>query len=346
MPVDMCSGGASIAMIAIPTIIAGTPDSSADVLSQILRGVRLSGSVFLDGRFCEPFGVISPQRWDSSAAMAHLRHISVFHLIAEGSCLMEIAGGQVCEVRAGDILLLPFTAEHKFWCGENPQFAYGPDLLQPGPIPGVDVVRYGGNSGHKTRLICGFLESAELFAAPLFRSLPPLIVERTSEDVVSDLLSATVKEIIQRVDTADAGASYLLARLMELLFLEVLRRQAARLPPDAKGMLAATGDAIVGRALSLLHNAPYKRWSVELLAQEAGASRTVLTERFNRLIGKPPMEYLTHWRIQLAAERLKAGNLRLAQIAHETGYESEAAFSRAFKRIMGTSPGAWRDTSQ
>jgi AraC-like DNA-binding protein len=110
-------------------------------------------------------------------------------------------------------------------------------------------------------------------------------------------------------------------------------------------MLAAMGDATVSRALSLLHNAPARRWTVETLAQEAGASRTVLTERFNRLIGKSPMEYLIHWRIQLASERLRGGTQRLSQIAHEAGYESEAAFSRAFKRVMGASPGAWRAIS-
>jgi AraC-like DNA-binding protein len=330
-------------MTATPPIIAGTPEGAPDVLSEILRGVRLSGSVFLDGRFCEPFGVVSPPRWDDFGPMAHLRHVSVFHLIAHGHCKLEIADGSVHDVRAGDVLLLPFTAAHRFWCGDDPEFAYAPDLVKPGPIPGVEVVRHGGPGGDEARFVCGFLESAELLAAPLFRSLPPLIIERTAEDAVSDLLTTTVKEIIQRIDSADPSVSYLLSRLMELLFLEVLRRQAARLPPDAKGMLAAASDAVVSRALSLLHNAPARRWTVETLAQEAGASRTILTERFSRLIGKSPMEYLTHWRIQLAAERLKTGNQRLAQISHEAGYESEAAFSRAFRRIMGASPGAWRN---
>ncbi|HVZ69756.1 MAG TPA: AraC family transcriptional regulator [Rhizomicrobium sp.] len=332
-------------MTATPTIIAETPGAPPDVLSEILRGVRLSGSVFLDGRFRQPFGVISPQRWDNSSAVAHLRHISVFHLISRGHCKLEIADGSVHDIRAGDVLLLPFTAAHRFWSGDNPEFAYAPDLVRPGPIPGVDVVRYGGPGENEARFVCGFVESAELLAAPLFRSLPPLIIERTSDDTVSDLLTNTVREIVQRIDAADQSATYLLSRLMEILFLEVLRRHAARLPPGTKGVLAATGDAVVGRALSLLHNAPARRWTVEMLAQEAGASRTVLTERFNRLIGKSPMEYLTHWRIQLAAGRLKAGNQRLAQISHEAGYESEAAFSRAFKRIMGSSPGAWRSIS-
>jgi AraC-like DNA-binding protein len=328
-------------MAGTPPNIAGTPDGSADVLSEILRGVRLTGSVFMDGRFTEPFGVISPQRWDNTDTVAHLRHVSTFHLIARGRCMIEIADGSTYDVSAGDVLLLPFTAAHRFWRGRPNVFAFAPDLLQPGPMPGVSTLCHGGG-GDETRFICGFIESAELLAAPLFRSLPPLLILHTSGDTVPGLLTNTVKEIIQRMDTADPGATYLLSRLMELLFLEVLRNHAAQLPPDSKGVLAAMGDSVVSRALSLLHSQPMRRWTVETLAEEAGASRTVLNERFNRLNGKSPMEYLTHRRIQLAADRLRGGTQRLAQVSHEAGYESEAAFSRAFKRVMGISPGAWR----
>jgi AraC-like DNA-binding protein len=328
-------------MTAIPSNIAETPSAPHDVLSEVLRAVRLTGSVFLDGRFTAPFGVISPQRWDGTDAMAHLRHVSTFHLIARGHATLETADGQTHEVGAGDVLMLPFTAEHRFWQGQTNDFGFAPDLVQAGPMPGVSTLCYGGG-GDETRFICGFIESAELMAAPLFRSLPPLLIVRTSDNAVSELLTGIVKEVIQRMDTADPGATYLLSRLMEMLFLEVLRGYAARLPPDSKGMLAAMGDSVVSRALSLLHGQPMRRWTVELLAEEAGTSRTVLNERFNRLLGKSPMEYLTHWRIQLAADKLRSGSQRLAQISHETGYESEAAFSRAFKRVMGVSPGAWR----
>lgn len=338
----MCAGGPRIAMTAIPSNIAETPSAPHDVLSEVLRAVRLTGSVFLDGRFTAPFGVISPQRWDGSDAMAHLRHVSTFHLIARGHATLETADGQTHEVGAGDVLMLPFTAEHRFWQGQTNDFGFAPDLVQAGPMPGVSTLCYGGG-GDETRFICGFIESAELMAAPLFRSLPPLLIVRTSDNAVSELLTGIVKEVIQRMDTADPGATYLLSRLMEMLFLEVLRGYAARLPPDSKGMLAAMGDSVVSRALSLLHGQPMRRWTVELLAEEAGTSRTVLNERFNRLLGKSPMEYLTHWRIQLAADKLRGGTQRLAQISHETGYESEAAFSRAFKRVMGVSPGAWRE---
>src|SRR5215475_2627098 len=140
-------------MTATPPIIAGTPGAGPDVLSEILRGVRLTGSVFLDGRFTAPFGVISPQRWDGTDVVAHLRHISTFHLIARGGCTLETADGEKHDVGAGDILLLPFTAEHRFWQGKTNDFGYAPDLVQAGPIPGVDRLCYGGG-GDETRFVC------------------------------------------------------------------------------------------------------------------------------------------------------------------------------------------------
>jgi AraC-like DNA-binding protein len=327
-------------MTATPRFIADPPD----VLSDLLQAVRLTGSVFMNGRFSAPFGVISPARWDGQDAMARLRHVSVFHLIAEGGCLLETADGAVCEVRKGDLLLMPFTAEHRFSSGAPEGFGFAPDLLEKGPVRGVGLIDHGGG-GAVTQMVCGFLESAELMSAPLFRSLPPLLIERTADDPVSGSLALTAAEVLRQVENAAPGTPSVLGRLMELLFLEVLRRHVARLPNDAAGMLAALRDPVVARAIHHLHQEPARRWTVEDLAAEAGASRTVLAERFNQLVGKPPIEYLTGWRIQLAAERLRTTQESLARIAERVGYESEAAFSRAFKREMGARPGAWRADS-
>ena len=324
-------------MTATPRTLADTPD----VLSELLRAVRLTGSVFLNGRFSAPFGVISPARWDEADQLARLRHVSVFHLIAEGECRLRTSDGAEHDLKQGDILLLPFTTEHRFWSGDPDSFAFGPDVMEDGPISGVGLVSHGGG-GKVTRLVCGFLESAELMAAPLFRSLPPLIVERTADDPMAGMLTGVCAEILHQVDQASPGAPFLLGRLMELLFVEVLRRHASRLPPDAGGMLAAMGDPIVARAIWSLHQEPARKWTIEELAAGSGTSRTVLAERFNQLVGKPPIEYLTAWRIQLAAERLRSSRDPLARIAEQVGYESEAAFSRAFKREIGVSPGAWR----
>jgi AraC-like DNA-binding protein/mannose-6-phosphate isomerase-like protein (cupin superfamily) len=332
-------------MIGTPPSFAGTPESPRgdhDVLGEMLRAVRLTGSVFLDARFSAPFGVVSPKRYDATTPMAHLRHVSVFHLIAAGGCTIEIATGERRDIAAGDILLLPFADAHKFWNGEVAEMAFGPDIMRPGPVPGMWTVNHGGG-GETTRMVCGFLESSEFLFAPVFRSLPPLLVDRTGDDKVSALITSTVKAILELADAATPGTELMLGRLMELLFVEVLRRYAARLPAGARGWFAALNDPLVGRALQFVHGDPARRWTVDDLAREAGTSRTVLAERFNAVMGQAPIEYVTSWRMQLAAERIRNGNDSLAAIAADVGYESEAAFNRAFKRVTGVTPGRWRN---
>jgi len=192
-------------------------------------------------------------------------------------------------------------------------------------------------------MVCGFIESSEFLFAPLFRSLPELLVERTDEDRIGALIASTVREILALVDAARPGTQMMLGRLMELLFVEVLRRHATRLPAGSKGWFAALNDPVVARALVRVHANPARRWTADDLAREAGTSRTVLAERFNALLGRPPIDYVTSWRIQLAADRLRNGRDGIATIAAEVGYESEAAFNRAFKRVTGITPGRWRE---
>jgi AraC family transcriptional regulator, alkane utilization regulator len=323
---------------------AGTPDRTAgvpDVLSEMLRAVRLTGSVFFGGSFTAPFGVVSPARWDESTPLARLRHISVFHLVASGRCTFQHASGTQRELTAGDILLLPFAAEHRFWRDEPAQFAFAPDIVRPAPIEGMLTVNYGGG-GEEARLICGYLESSEFIFTPVFRSLPDMLVEQTGDGKVGALMASTVREVISLVDAATPGTQMMLGRMMELLFVEVLRRHVSRLPSGSKGWFAALNDAIVGRALALVHAEPARKWTADDLAREAGSSRTVLAERFKALLGRPPIDYVTSWRLQLAADRLRSGNDSIAGIAADVGYESEAAFNRAFKRETGLTPGRWR----
>src|SRR5262245_58762924 len=334
-------------MTGTPPSFAETPGrparaSGPDVLAEMLRAVRLSGSVFFGGCFTAPFCVISPKRWDEGTPMAHLRHISIFHLIVSGACTFELASGERREIRAGDMLLMPFADEHRFFNGDSPESAFVPDIVHPGPIEGMVTARYGGG-GEETRFVCGYLESSECLFAPVFRTLPPLLVHRTDDDKIGALIASTVREIVALVDAAMPGSQMMLGRLMELLFVETLRRHVSRLPTNSTGWLAALNDPVVGRALQLVHAAPARRWTAEDLAREAGSSRTVLAERFNALLGKPPIEYVTSWRLQLAADRLRGSPESIANIAADVGYESEAAFNRAFKRVTGVTPGRWRD---
>ncbi len=198
----------------------------------------------------------------------------------------------------------PSPTSTKFWNGDFNDLAFGPDLFRPGPLPGVWSIDYGGG-GQETRMVCGFLESSEFLFAPVFRSLPTLLVDRTGDDKVSALITSTVKEILALADAAAPGTELMLGRLMELLFIEVVRRYAAALPANAKGWFAALNDPIVGRALQFVHADPARRWTVDDIAREAGASRTVLAERFNAVMGQAPIEYVTAWRMQLAADRIR-----------------------------------------
>jgi AraC family transcriptional regulator, alkane utilization regulator len=332
-------------MIGTPRSFAGTQDpapANRDLLAEMLRAVRLSGSVFLDACFSAPFGVISPKQYDASTPLAHLRHVSVFHLIADGACTIEIATGERRTVSRGDVLLMPFADTHTFSNGEFSDVAFGPDLFRPGAIKGMWRIDYGGG-GEETRMVCGFIESSEFLFAPVFRSLPALLVERTGDDKVSALITSTVGDILKLADAAAPGSELMLGRLMESLFIEVLRRYAARLPASAKGWFAALNDPIIGRALQLVHGDPARRWTVDDLSREAGTSRTVLAERFHAVMGQAPIEYVTSWRMQLAADRIRNTDDGLAAIAAHVGYESEAAFNRAFKRVTGVTPGRWRD---
>ncbi len=333
-------------MIATPHSFAETPGSARnaapDLFSEMLGAMRLTGSVFLSARFTAPFGVITPKYYDPETPMARLRHISILHLIVAGGCTLETATGERRDVTAGEVLFLPFADRHRFWAGNPAEMPTADQIVRPGPVEGMWAVDHGGG-GEELRMVCGFLESTELMFAPVFKTLPSLIVERTSEDKVGALIALTVQEIIARVDAGIPGTQAVLGRLMELLFVELLRRHVARLPAGSKGWFAALNDPIVARTLQLLHADPTRQWTVDEIASEVGSSRTVVAERFKALLGRTPIDYATKWKLQLAGERLRAGRESIANIAVGVGYESEAAFNRAFKRVTGITPGRWRN---
>jgi len=332
-------------MTGTPHLHAATtppPAGGPDVLSELLKVVRLSGSVFINALFTAPFSVESPRYFDPAAPGSQRRQASVLHLITEGQGTLEMSDGTVRDVRSGDLLFLPLADVHRFRGGRPERTVAAGEVVETGPIEGMWTVDHGGG-GAPLRMVCGFVESAELLFAPVFRTLPSLMVQSTTGDAVGGLIASTVKEILHLVDAATPGSQAILGRLMELLFVEMLRRHVSRLPAGDHGWFAALNDPVVGRALQRIHNDPFRPWTVELLSREVGSSRTVLGERFRALLGRPPIDYVTAWRIQLAAERLRLGHETIAQVAAATGYESETSFSRAFRRLLGQSPGRWRD---
>lgn len=327
----------------LQTVSAGSVNEGHDVLSEALRAVRLTGSAFLNARLSGPFSVtIKPDQFRAANSLALARQVSMFHLIVSGSCILETEDGVRNAVSAGDLLLLPNAGAHTFRDNDDQNALEASSLMRQNSGQEIWTLEHGGG-GETVRMICGFIDPREFLHAPLFRSLPPLLIDRPCDDRVSAGIISAAGEIAQQAEAATAASGLMLARLMEILLVEVLRRYASQQLPAPHGRLAALCDPIVGRSLQALHRDPSRRWTVGELAREAGTSRSVLSERFSTMVGQPPIEYLASYRIKIAAERLRQTDDSLGAVAADSGYESEAAFHRAFKRIAGVAPGRWRD---
>jgi transcriptional regulator GlxA family with amidase domain len=214
-------------------------------------------------------------------------------------------------------------------------------VVRPSPKGGLWVIRHGGG-GEPTRVVCGYLGCDRLENNPLAAALPPVLTFDTRKGNAAAWVRSSLEFAADEIGARRAGSEAVLAKLSELLFVEALRRYVEGLPDEQTGWLAGLKDPFVSRALSLLHGRVRREWTVDDLGREVGLSRSALAERFTRLIGEPPMHYLARWRIQLAAHQLRNSDTPLARIAEQVGYESEAAFSRAFKRSFGVPPATWR----
>jgi AraC-like DNA-binding protein len=314
-----------------------------DALSEVLKAIRLDGAVYLNAEFTAPWCVSAKFGLHTATrTLPATDHVVFFHVLTRGRCRARLAdGGDAVEVSTGDVLLFPHDDLHVL--GSDVALTPGErELVELPPDGGVVRMQYGGG-GEPTQFVCGFLACDRRMFRSLLSSLPrlmrvPLADESSSGGWLLQLLDVGVRESTSR----NPGASSLLAKLSELMFVEATRRYAASLPPAQKGWLAGLRDPQVGKALALLHARPAEPWTVETLAHDVAMSRSVLAERFTDLIGEPPMQYLTSWRLALAAQALRTGSDTIARIAERCGYESESAFNRAFKREFAMPPAAWR----
>ncbi len=334
-------------MTGTPPLLTETPGAdrltpASDVLSDLLRVVRLTGSVFFKADYGAPFAIGS----DGRATVVELlggqrpRHITVFHLVAEGQCWLDRRGYERVLLSKGDVMMLPFGDYHELGNGEAPVIAASGLAVQT--REGVAMPKHVGGEGERTTIVCGFVQSGDLFFNPVFRDLPSLLIERTAREPVTSLLATTVRQLLTEVDALRPGSREMLGRMMEMLFFEMVRRYVGGLPRGAAGWLGALTDPLVSRSLQVIHADPMRDWTVEQIAAASGTSRSVLAERFKSVLGQPPMQYLAGWRLQLATNLLRDASRSIAEVAGEVGYESEAAFNRAFKRHLGMPPGAWR----
>lgn len=326
---------------------------NTEVLSDVLKTVRLTGAVFFEVDASSPWVAEAPP----SAELAHLvlpgaQHVIEYHAIVEGSCWIgRVEDGQVVDmerVGPGSIVMFPHGDRHVMSSAPNmrtkPAFGiFHPDDQASRP-PYVLTPGEGGADGAK--LICGFLGCDRAPFNPLIEALPRTLRIRDCLSGEGGWLRALIEAILTESKARRPGSEGVLARLSELVFIEVVRLYAESLPTSATGWLPALADPHVGRALRLIHGDPARPWSLNTLSREAGVSRSVLAERFTACLGTPPMTYLQNWRMQIAEGLLLGGATKIAEIAEAVGYESEAAFSRAFKRCTGVSPAGRRSATR
>jgi AraC-like DNA-binding protein len=316
-----------------------------DVLSEILKAIRLDGAFFYNAEFTAPWSVREPP---SEVVAPHFAsggtHVIIYHLVTEGRCVASVEGGKPVEIGCGDIVIFPHGDAHILGNGSTKVIDLEP-RLQEIRAQGLKLARDGGG-GEMTRIVCGYMSCDPQLSSALLVGLPPLFRVPIRDDAGGQWLENTIRFSVSRAGSASLGGEAVLSKLSEVLFVETIRRYIAQLPAEETGWLAGARDPDVGRALALLHAAPEKPWTIAMLTHEIGISRSVLAERFRYYLNEPPMSYLTRWRMLLAARMLRSGNQGVADIAADVGYESEAAFNRAFKRHFNVPPARFRGAAR
>ncbi len=315
-----------------------------DALSDVLRAVRLTGAFFFDVQACEPWVAETPRGREVVEAMfpgTGSDHLISYHLIMQGTCWATLEGEEPIRLQAGDIIVLPHGDTHVLSTAiglrKTPEMSMY-RMPKDGILPSkISVGTAGGDPAH---FVCGFLACDSRPYNPLLTALPRVI---HVSDHASGALGAYFRAALAESKGSRMGGACMLGRISELMFVDVVRRHLESLPPGRTNWLAGLRDAYLGRALAALHADPARDWTLEALAHEAALSRSAFAERFTEFVGQPPMQYLTSWRMQLATNYLRTTTDSVSSISSRVGYDSEAAFSRAFKKAVGAPPSEWRN---
>lgn len=315
-----------------------------DPLHDLLRSTRLTGGIFLEAAFTAPWCIVAQVGPEDCAPYVPVpQNIVAYHYVCAGELWVAVEGEPALEVHAGEILVLPRNDRHRLGSDLGLEPLVADQLIQPGTQGGIARVAHGGG-GQRTHLLCGFLGN-DTPNDPVLRILPPLLKVRVADGVAAAWIESSLKFAAAELAAGVVRSPEVLGRLAELLFMEAARRYLTALPTGAGGWRAGLRDPFVARALALLHGRMTHRWTADDLGREVGLSRSALAERFTRLIGEPPIRYLARLRLKAAARRLQCSSESVARIALGVGYESEAAFNRAFKREFGEPPATWRRRS-
>jgi AraC-like DNA-binding protein len=317
-----------------------------DVLSTVLKTVKLEGALFFNAEFSAPWSFRSPP---SCLVAPYLspepRHVIIYHLLTQGQAYANVEDGERVSLSPGDIVVFPHGDGHIMGNGRDVEPRDHSKILHEIMSRGLKLARMGGG-GEITRLICGYLACDPQLSKAFLGGLPPLFRVNIRNDSSGQWLESCIRYSVGQADGSQTGSEIVVAKLSEVLFAETLRRYVELLPPGQTGWLAGARDPDVGNVLALVHRQPSEPWTLAELARRVGVSRSVLAERFRHFLGVPLMAYLTRWRMQLGAQLLTSTRRSVAQIAAEVGYESEPAFNRAFKREFGSPPARFRRKSK
>lgn len=317
-----------------------------DVLSEVLKVVKLQGAMFYNGEFSAPWSFRSPPSGTVAPFVAAgAKHVIIYHLLTEGHATARLEDGERLDVDPGDVVIFPHGDAHVI---ENGRPIKAVDLFQELArifSQGLRLARWGGG-GDVTKFVCGYMACEPRLSQIFLSGLPRLFKVSIRNDASGRWLENSIRFSVNQADTSQPGGEAVLAKLSEVLFVETLRLYIAHLRPEQTGWLAGARDAEVGKALALIHRSPADPWTIPGLAKEVGISRSVLAERFRHYLNQSPIAYLTRWRLQLGAEMLTSVNYSVAQVAAEVGYDSEAAFNRAFKREFEVPPARFRTQSR
>lgn len=313
-----------------------------DALSQALNSVRMTGAIFFYADCTAPWGFSAPHMGKVAGYLAPgTERLVGYHLVMEGKAVVRFDGMPPFTVNAGDIVIVPHGDPHTVTNG-SPDTLVDSGKSVEGYLAGTLTSMRLGGGGERTRFACGYF-GCERHADRLFLAgLPPVIQLHIRGDEAGAWLESSIRYLVEEAGAGRPGRTVLLSKMAEALFVATLRRYMEQLPPEHIGWLAGARDPVVGGALALMHREPCRAWSVADIADAVGASRSVVAERFTKLLGEPPLTYLARWRLQLAARLLGTTHRTIVQVATEVGYESEAAFNRAFKREFGLPPARYR----
>jgi AraC-like DNA-binding protein len=315
-----------------------------DALDEALKAVRVTGAVFFNVECGAPWGFAVPPTGQVAHVLAPgTERLLNYHLVTEGRAVVRMDGAEELRLEAGDIVLVPHGDAHTVSNGSPNMILDSAAALGSSLSREPATMRLGGD-GEVTRIVCGFF-GCERHADRLFLAgLPRLVRIGIRGDAAGEWLEGSIRHLVSEAEGRRPGRAALLSKMAEALFVETLRRHMAELPPEQTGWLAGARDPVVGAALALMHARPMHPWTLDELAAGAGASRSVVGERFARHLGEPPLAYLARWRLQLAARLLQTTRKTVLQVALDVGYESESAFIRAFKREFGLPPARYRRT--